>query len=101
VRPEVFAAAGIEDLLVANFIAGPRKVERLVELRQKSDPIICLDHLDQAVPISRAMQAVNQRVRAILEIDIGMARAGIQPGTSAVELARRVCRSAGGSNWSA
>src|SRR3954463_4439216 len=38
---EVFAAAGLVDLLVANFIAGPRKVERLVALRQKADPIIC------------------------------------------------------------
>src|SRR5205807_868457 len=33
---------------------------------------------------------VSQRVRAILEIDIGMARTGVQPGQSAVELARRV-----------
>ena len=32
---EVFAAAGIHDLLIANMIVGPRKVERLVELRQK------------------------------------------------------------------
>jgi D-serine deaminase-like pyridoxal phosphate-dependent protein len=87
---EVFAAAGISDLLVANLIAGPRKVERLVELRRKSDPIICLDHLDQAEPISRAMQGAGQRVRAILEIDIGMQRAGVLPGKPAVELAQRV-----------
>src|SRR5256885_10021968 len=48
---EVFAAAGIGDLLVANLIAGPRKVERLVTLRSKADPIICLDNIDQAEPI--------------------------------------------------
>jgi D-serine deaminase-like pyridoxal phosphate-dependent protein len=87
---EVFAAAGIPDLLVANLIAGPRKVERLVELRRKANPIICLDHLDQAKPISEAMQAAGQRVRAILEIDIGMQRAGVLPGQPAVELAQRV-----------
>jgi D-serine deaminase-like pyridoxal phosphate-dependent protein len=87
---EVFAAAGIGDLLVANLIAGSRKVERLVELRRKADPIICLDHVDQAEPISRAMQAAGERVRAILEIDIGMQRAGVLPGKPAVELARRV-----------
>lgn len=87
---EIFAAAGIPDLLVANFIAGRRKIERLVELRRKADPIICLDHLDQAQPISQAMQASGQRVRAILEIDIGLARAGVAPGRPAVELAKRV-----------
>ena len=43
---EVFAAAGIHDLLIANMIVGPRKVERLVELRRKVDPIVCIDHLD-------------------------------------------------------
>jgi D-serine deaminase-like pyridoxal phosphate-dependent protein len=87
---EVFAAAGIPDLLVANLVAGPRKVERLVALRRKADPIICLDHLDQAEPISQAMHAAGQRVRAILEIDIGLARAGVAPGKPAVELAKRV-----------
>jgi D-serine deaminase-like pyridoxal phosphate-dependent protein len=87
---EMFAAAGILDLLIANFIAGRRKIERLVELRRKADPIICLDHLDQAEPISQAMQASGQRVRAILEIDIGLERAGVPPGRTAVELANQV-----------
>src|SRR5437868_10873291 len=77
---EVFAAAGIPDLLVANFLAGSRKIERLVELRQKADPIICIDHLDQALPISAAMQESRQRVRAILEIDIGLAQRRLAPG---------------------
>jgi D-serine deaminase-like pyridoxal phosphate-dependent protein len=92
---EVFAAAGVHDLLVANFLAGARKVERLVELRRKADPIVCLDHIDQAVPISRAMHASGQRVRAMLEVDIGLARAGVAPGRAAVELARAVSDSPG------
>jgi D-serine deaminase-like pyridoxal phosphate-dependent protein len=87
---EMFAAAGIPDLLIANFLAGPRKVERLVELRRKADPIICLDHIDQAIPISGAMESAGQRLRAILEIDIGLERAGVAPGRPAVELAKRV-----------
>src|SRR5437868_10577663 len=57
---EMFASAGLTDLLIANFLAGPRKIERLVELRRRADPIICLDHLDQAEPISQAMQSSQQ-----------------------------------------
>jgi len=87
---EVFAAAGIHDLLIANYVVGLPKLQRLVELRRNADPIVCLDHIDQAVPISRAMHAAHQRVRAILEVDIGLARAGVPPGKPAVELARRV-----------
>jgi D-serine deaminase-like pyridoxal phosphate-dependent protein len=92
---EVFAAAGIPDLLVANPLAGPQKVERLVELRRKADVITCLDHFDQARPISAAMQAAGQHVRAVLEIDIGMQRAGVLPGRPAVELAKRVAELSG------
>ena len=75
-------------MLVANLIAGPRKVERLVELRRKADPIIA-SIIWTGQPISRAMQASGQRVRAILEVDIGLARAGVLPGKPAVELAQR------------
>jgi D-serine deaminase-like pyridoxal phosphate-dependent protein len=87
---EVFGDAGVTDLLIANLVVGPRKVERLVELRRKADPIVCFDHIDQAEPISRAMQAAGLRVRAILEIDIGLGRAGVAPGKPALDLARRV-----------
>jgi D-serine deaminase-like pyridoxal phosphate-dependent protein len=87
---EVFAAAGISDLLVANLVAGPRKVERLVALRRKADPIICIDHIEQARPISRAMQAAGLRVRALIDIDIGMQRTGVAPGKPALELAKQV-----------
>jgi D-serine deaminase-like pyridoxal phosphate-dependent protein len=89
---EVFAAAGIRDLLIANPLAGPQKVARLVEVRRVADPIVVFDSLDQARPISEAMQAAGLRVRAILEIDIGLARVGVAPGEPAVELARQVAR---------
>ena len=89
---EVFAAGGIFDLLIANLIVGPRKVERLVELRRKADPIICVDHLDQAEPISTAMHAADQRVRAIIEVDIGLNRVGVAPGDATLRLAQKIAR---------
>ncbi|MCE9525313.1 MAG: DSD1 family PLP-dependent enzyme [Planctomycetales bacterium] len=87
---EIFAAAGIKDLLIANELVGPQKVKRLVELRRLADPVFCIDHLDQARPISEAMQAAGLRVRAVLEINIGMNRAGILPGEPALALAKEV-----------
>ena len=41
---EVFAAAGIRDLLIANMIVGPNKLRRLAALRRIADPIVCVDH---------------------------------------------------------
>src|SRR5262245_16190760 len=89
---EVFAAAGIHDLLIANMIVGPRKVERLVALRRKVDPIVCIDHLDQARPIAAAMQAMGLSQRVLIELDLGMSRVGIAPGQAAVELAKQIVK---------
>lgn len=87
---EVMAAAGIRDLLIANLIVGPRKVERLVNLRRIADPVVCVDHIEQARPLSDAMQAAGLRLRVIIEVDIGMGRVGVLPGPPTLELARQL-----------
>jgi D-serine deaminase-like pyridoxal phosphate-dependent protein len=87
---EMFAAAGIHDLLIANMIAGPLKVARLVELRKIADPILVVDSLEQAEPISAAMHRAGLQVRTILEVDIGLARVGTQPGEATLKLAQQV-----------
>ena len=84
---EVMAAGGITDLLIANQIVGPQKVARLVALRRAADPIVCIDHLDQARPIGEAMQAAGLAIRVLIEVDIGMQRAGVLPGDPSVQLA--------------
>lgn len=76
---EVMAEAGVQDLLIANLIVGPAKVARLVQLRQIADPIVCIDHLQQAEPISRAMAEAGLRQRVIIEVDIGLHRVGVAP----------------------
>lgn len=85
---EVMAAGGVNDMLVANIVVGPHKVRRLVELRRKADPIVCVDHRDQVEPISRAMAEAGLRQRLLIEVDIGLGRVGTQPGDATLELAR-------------
>ncbi len=87
---EVMAAGGIQDILIANLIVGPQKVARLVELRRTADPVVCIDHIDQARPISEAMAAAGLTLRVILEVDIGLQRVGVLPGAPTLELARQV-----------
>ena len=47
---EVLAAGGIDDLLIANLIVGPAKMQRLASLCRIARPIVCIDHIDQATP---------------------------------------------------
>lgn len=87
---EVMAAGGIRDILIANMIVGPAKVARLIELRRIADPIVCIDHIDQAGPISEAMAAAGLRLRVIIEVDIGLHRVGVAPGEATLALARQL-----------
>ncbi len=87
---EVMAAGGIKDILVANLVVGPHKVRRLVELRRKAGPIVCIDHIDQALPIHQAMADAGLRVRVLIEVDIGLRRVGVLPGEPALKLARQL-----------
>jgi D-serine deaminase-like pyridoxal phosphate-dependent protein len=84
---EVMAAGGVRDLLIANMIAGPQKVKRLVELRRRADPMVCVDHEDHLAPLSSAMAGAGLTLRVLVEVDIGMARVGVAPGPPAVKLA--------------
>ncbi len=87
---EVMAAGGVQDILIANLIVGAQKVARLVQLRRMADPVVCIDHIDQARPISDAMAAAGLCLRVILEVDIGLHRVGVLPGKPSVALARQV-----------
>jgi D-serine deaminase-like pyridoxal phosphate-dependent protein len=87
---EVMAAGGVRDMLIANLVVGPHKVKRLVELRRKADPIVCVDHIDQVEPISRAFAAAGLTLRLLIEVDIGLGRVGVAPGEATVLLARQI-----------
>lgn len=87
---EVMAAGGVRDLLIANPLVGKRKMERFVSLCRWADAIATVDHICQAEAIARAAAAVGVKPRVILEVDIGLARCGVAPGSAAVELAKQV-----------
>lgn len=87
---EVMAAGGVTDLLIANMLAGRQKITRLVALTQAADPIVCVDHVDQANAMSAALVDAGETVRAIVDVDLGMNRTGVPAGRPALELARSV-----------
>jgi D-serine deaminase-like pyridoxal phosphate-dependent protein len=89
------AAGGVRDVLIANLIVGPHKLRRLAELCRTADPIVAVDHVDQVLPMSQAMNAAGVKLRVIVEVDIGMARAGVAPREPALRLAECIARQPG------
>ena len=61
-----------------------------MRLTHIADPIVCIDHVEQAVAINSAMESDGSRVRAVIEMDIGLQRVGVEPGEPTLELARQV-----------
>jgi D-serine deaminase-like pyridoxal phosphate-dependent protein len=92
---EVLAASGIRDILIANQIVGPVKVQRLVELTAIADPIVAVDNIAHVAELGAAMQSSGRTLRLVVEVDIGMHRAGVLPGASVVALARAVADQVG------
>ena len=87
---EVMAKGGIRDILIANQIVGPTKIARLVNLRRHADVMVAIDDLENAAEISCAAEYIGVKIRALIELDIGMHRSGIQPGQETLVFAREV-----------
>ena len=87
---EVMAAAGIQDILIANQIVGPEKIARLVNLRRQADVIVAVDSPENVAELSAAARARGVELRIVVEVDLGMHRCGVPTPEAAVALARQV-----------
>ena len=87
---EALAHGGVNDILIANQIVGPHKIGRLVRLGRQIDIAAAVDNIDNARQISDAAVAAGSSVRLLVEVNVGMNRCGVEPGSEAVELAKQV-----------
>ena len=87
---EGMAAGGIQDILIANMIVGRPKVERVAALCRRADPIVAMDHYSQAEALAEVCRERGVECRVILEVDIGLNRVGVRPGTDSLELAQGI-----------
>jgi D-serine deaminase-like pyridoxal phosphate-dependent protein len=101
---EMLAAAGVQDIMIANQVVGAPKVARLVSLARQADLVVAVDCGQHLRALDGAAQAAGLRLRVVVEVNTGMGRAGVEPGEPAVELARmaaacRALRFAGVMGW--
>jgi D-serine deaminase-like pyridoxal phosphate-dependent protein len=87
---EVMVQAGVRGGLVANQIAGERKLARLARLQRIAPVIVATDSSAHAAALQAASAAESVQIPVLIEVDVGMKRCGVAPGDSVVELARTV-----------
>ena len=89
---EVMAQAGVRDILIANQVVGSHKYARLAALQRHADVKMAVDNTATLDDLGAAAQAVGVEIPVVVELNVGMNRAGVTPGTAAVGLAGRGSR---------
>ncbi len=93
---EVFARAGIKDILITNQIVDPLKISRLVGLKKYGGRIICcVDAAENIAELSSAARHADSPLECLVELDCGSGRCGVSDAQSVLELARLIDRADG------
>ncbi|MDK3017306.1 DSD1 family PLP-dependent enzyme [Pseudodonghicola flavimaris] len=93
---EHFARAGLPDILLANEIRDPVKIDRLAQLPKLGTRIsCCLDDPEAVAVFSAAAQRHGTDLACLVEIDCGAGRCGVATPETAVEIARAIAAAPG------
>jgi D-serine deaminase-like pyridoxal phosphate-dependent protein len=87
---EVMAFSGIREILIANQIVGPIKIQRLAGLSRHADVSVAFDDVSVAEETSREALRQDTTVGAVIEVDSGMGRGGVPAGSATLALARKL-----------
>ena len=87
---EVFAAAGFNDILLANQVVTASKIRRLCLLASQASTSVAVDSAANVAKLSQAATSAGVELGVFVEIEAGMGRCGVPPDAEAVALARAV-----------
>ena len=87
---EVFAADGIEHILMTTANATPAKIRRAIEIRKTTPQFVqAVDHPQNARDLSEAARAAGVVADVVVDVAVGT-RTGVPPGDQALALAQLV-----------
>ncbi|MEM9587286.1 MAG: alanine racemase [Planctomycetota bacterium] len=87
---EWFHDGGITGLLMTSPIAGPRKIQRAIQIAKRSDTIFAIDHAEVALQLNDAAARQGIVVPVLCELELGGQRTGQPDVRQAVQLARQI-----------
>jgi len=93
---EVFARAGVKDILISNQVRDPWKIDRLARLPLLGGRIIvCIDDVANVPDLSVAAQKHGTIIDCFVEIDCGAGRCGVKTTPEVVEIAKAIEKAEG------
>jgi len=85
---EIFAESGIDDILIANQVIDVEHINRLVMLNKYILVRCVVDSKKNILDLSKYATQADVELEVLLEINLGLGRAGVEPGELALELAK-------------
>jgi D-serine deaminase-like pyridoxal phosphate-dependent protein len=92
---EVLAASGVMDILIANQIAGAKKIERLIALARACDVKVAVDSVENVEALSQIAHANGVALGVLVEVNIGHNRCGVAPFEPTLTLVNLVLQKPG------
>jgi D-serine deaminase-like pyridoxal phosphate-dependent protein len=89
---EIMIYAGIKDVLISNQVVGAARISRLLNIVERGTVTIAVDCAENAKAVSDAAEQAGKVVRVVIEVNIGMNRAGVEPGQPVADLAASIGR---------
>lgn len=82
--------SGIDDILIANQVVEPEKIDRLARLAGLCRLTVCVDDVENANALSRAAVHAGTIIHCLAEYDIGMNRCGARSQEQYLETAMAI-----------
>lgn len=88
---EVFARAGVQDILISNEVRDPRMIDRLAQLpRFGARILVCVDDAAGVAALAGAVARHGYGLEVLVELDCGAGRCGVAGPDQALALARAI-----------
>ena len=87
---ETMVNAGIRDVLIASQVVAPSALRKLALMNRAASVMASIDSPVHMALLNTAAQVAGTAIPVVIEVEIGLQRAGVAPGSAAVELARTV-----------
>ncbi|HID67451.1 MAG TPA: DSD1 family PLP-dependent enzyme [Roseibacterium sp.] len=88
---EVFARGGIKDVMVSNQVTEPAKIDRLARMPKLGCRVlVCVDDPENVKTLSEAAVRHGTQLEALVEIDCGAGRCGVNTTQDVVNIAKLI-----------
>jgi len=87
---EVLVDGGVREVLIANEIVGTKKIARLAALERRANVAVAVDNAENVRELSDAAEAIGVKIGVLVDVNVRIARCGVEPGEPATTLAKVV-----------